>query len=728
LYSLDTDQKYKELEGTLDHIVYSNSSNGWSVIKLISRGKKITAVGNLAGVQPGEHLKLKGKWVHNPVYGPQFQVSRFSSLRPATLEGIEKYLSSGMIRGIGREMAKRLVASFGEGVLDMIEKHPERLTQVDGIGPVRAERIVKAWEKQKDIRDVMILLQSYGVSSAYAPRIYKAYGKDTIGILHNNPYRLAMDIYGIGFKTADKIASSMGISKQSPKRAKAGVLYVLGQLSDKGHVYFPYEDLVNITSEDLNIDKDIIENALKELSKESLVVMRKIANSSAVYLPSIYASESGVINRLSLIMKTAIKHVAIDTDKAMEWFESRHGITLADKQREAVSSAINSKVVIITGGPGTGKTTLIRAIIEILEKKGIRILLCAPTGRAAKRLGQATGRNAKTIHRLLEFNPSEMQFDRNQKRPLKLDMLIIDEFSMVDIVLFYNVLKALPNQARLILVGDVDQLPSVGPGNVLKDMIGSGKIKTVKLERIFRQARKSLIIVNAHRVNKGEIPYLSSRHGKRDFFFVKRESPEEILETVKEFVSSRIPGRFGFDPIDDIQVLAPMHKGLVGVSNLNNHLQALLNPSRNGIKRASNEFKLGDKVMQLRNNYELGVFNGDVGRISSIRQAKDDVEVRVDFYGRQVCYNLQNLDELSLAYACSVHKSQGNEFPAVVIALHSQHYIMLKRNLLYTAITRGKRLVVIVGNFKAIAMAVNNIKENERYTSLRQRLREETLL
>ncbi len=725
---LKEDHDYREVEGTLDHIVYFNSSNGWSVIRIISKGRKITAVGNLAGIQPGEHLKLKGKWVHNPVYGPQFQVSSFSSLRPATTEGIEKYLSSGMIRGIGREMAKRLVGTFGEAVLDMIENHPERLTQVDGIGPVRAGRIVDAWKKQKDIREVMILLQSYGVSSAYAPRIYKAYGKDTIGILHDDPYRLAMDIHGIGFKTADRIASSIGISPQSHKRAKAGVLYVLGQLSDKGHVYFPYEGLVDTTSHDLDIERDIIEDAIKELSMGSLVFLENTGESKTVYLPSIYASESGVIARLSTIMKTSITPIPVDINRAIAWFESRHGITLAGEQRNAVSSAIKDKIIIITGGPGTGKTTLIRAIIEILEKKGIRIQLCAPTGRAAKRLGEATGRNARTIHRMLEFNPNEMQFDRNQKRPLKVDMLIIDEFSMVDIVLFYNVLKALPNHARLVLVGDADQLPSVGPGKVLEDLIASGKIKTVKLDRIFRQARKSLIVVNAHKVNRGEIPYLKPRQGKGDFFFIRRESPEDILETVKEFVASRIPERFGLDPIEDIQVMAPMHRGLVGVSSLNEHLQAILNPSRKGINRSGQRFAPGDKVMQLKNNYELGVFNGDIGRISSIRQLKNDAEVKVDFYNRQVCYNLHNLDELSLAYACSVHKSQGNEFPAVVIVLHTQHYIMLKRNLLYTAITRGKRLVVIVGNFKAIAMAVNNAKPNERYTSLKQRLLQEAPL
>jgi len=473
------------------------------------------------------------------------------------------------------------------------------------------------------------------------------------------------------------------------------------------------------------VDKVKVYQAIEDLSKETLLVIEKIGQDKAVYLKPLYLSEIGVAKGLKELSQTRQKAIRIDIEKAVSWFEARHAITLAPEQRDAISSAIKEKILVITGGPGTGKTTLIRAIIEILEKKGRRINLCAPTGRAAKRMSEATGRHAKTIHRLLEFNPRSMKFDRNSKRPLNTDMLIVDEASMVDIVMFYNVLKALPFTAQVIMVGDVDQLPSVGPGNVLGDIITCNMMKVVYLKKIFRQARKSLIIINAHRINQGQAPYTKAEYGKGDFFFIDRDEPEDVAETIKELVVKKIPKGFGFNPIHDIQVISPMHKGVIGVANLNKELQGLLNPSAKsrggeGITKGGQVFCIGDKVMQIRNNYELGVFNGDIGQIISIDDNNKEVLVRFDY--RVVRFEYSDMDELTLAYACSIHKSQGSEYPAVVIALHTQHYIMLQRNLLYTAVTRGKSLVVVVGNFKAMSMAINNIKKGTRHTFLKERL------
>ncbi len=717
----------QEIEGVLERIVYCNQENGWSVVKIsLEGGDQIaTAVGNLLGVQPGEYIRLKGMWVNNKEYGRQFQADTYTTVKPATLQGIERYLSSGMIKGIGKEMARRLVKAFGMDVLDIIENHKRRLTEVPGIGKVRAKRIVEAWERQKEIKDVMIFLQSHGVSSTYAIKIYKTYGREAMSIIRQDPYRLAIDIYGIGFRTADKVASSIGISPLSPKRIQAGLLYVLGGLTDKGHVYYPYHELCDETAGILDVDKVKVYQAIEDLSKETLLVIEKIGQDKAVYLKPLYLSEIGVAKGLKELSQTRQKAIRIDIEKAVSWFEARHAITLAPEQRDAISSAIKEKILVITGGPGTGKTTLIRAIIEILEKKGRRINLCAPTGRAAKRMSEATGRHAKTIHRLLEFNPRSMKFDRNSKRPLNTDMLIVDEASMVDIVMFYNVLKALPFTAQVIMVGDVDQLPSVGPGNVLGDIITCNMMKVVYLKKIFRQARKSLIIINAHRINQGQAPYTKAEYGKGDFFFIDRDEPEDVAETIKELVVKKIPKGFGFNPIHDIQVISPMHKGVIGVANLNKELQGLLNPSAKsrggeGITKGGQVFCIGDKVMQIRNNYELGVFNGDIGQIISIDDNNKEVLVRFDY--RVVRFEYSDMDELTLAYACSIHKSQGSEYPAVVIALHTQHYIMLQRNLLYTAVTRGKSLVVVVGNFKAMSMAINNIKKGTRHTFLKERL------
>lgn len=732
------------LEGILDRIVYANEENAWTVIRLLvpRRRDPVTAVGNLLGVQPGESLRLGGRWVTDRKYGEQFRVDSYVTIQPATLVGIERYLGSGLVRGIGKVMAARLVKHFGLLTLEVIDRLPDRLTEVPGIGPMRSTGIRRAWEEQRHIREVMVFLQSHGVSSAYAIKIYKTYRERAIAVVREDPYRLAADIFGIGFKTADRIAANLGIPSTSPRRAAAGVRHVLSELADQGHVFAPRRVLVEKTARMLEVEPAAIESAIDELAREGSVVVEGDVEEPvegdaerAVYLRALHIAESGVAKRVAQLLRPLGKPLAIDLERAIAWFEMRAGITLASGQRDAVGRALASKVLIITGGPGTGKTTLVNGIIQILERKGRSIQLAAPTGRAAQRLREATGREAKTVHRLLEWAPRTMGFERNAERPLDADVVILDESSMIDTVLAYHIVKALRPHCQLILVGDVDQLPSVGPGCVLGDLIRSGAVAVVKLVEIFRQAQASLIVVNAHRVNRGEMPFLRPAAAgppgpepgaSPDFFMVERAEPEEVLATVKRLVAERIPTRFHFDPIEDVQVLTPMHKGILGATHLNAELQALLNPSAPSITRGSRIFRVGDKVMQIRNNYALEVWNGDLGRVSAIDEVDREVEVRFD--DRRVTYDLGDLDELVLGYACSIHKSQGSEYPAVVIPLHTQHYVMLQRNLLYTAITRARRLVVIVGSRRALAIAVKNNPIRERYTRLAERLREEAAL
>jgi exodeoxyribonuclease V alpha subunit len=717
------------LEGILERVTYVNEENAWSVVRLAVPGKKdlVSVVGNLLGVQPGENLRLRGSWTQDRKYGEQFKAGGYVTVKPATLVGIEKYLGSGLVRGIGKVMAKRLVDLFGLSTLEVIEQEPERLREVDGIGPVRSGRIAKAWVEQKQIKDVMVFLQSHGVSTTFAIKIYKHYQDRSIAIVKENPYRLAIDIFGIGFKTADKIAGQLGISPSSPERAQAGVLHVLGELSNEGHVFFPRKKLLESASALLEIAPTIIETAIGVLAEAGQVVVEPILegggdaqDDQAVYLASLYRAESGSADLGRTLLRAPPCPITIDVEKAITWFEERQKISLAPEQREAISRAVTSKVLVITGGPGTGKTTLVNGIIQILEKKGRRILLAAPTGRAAKRMTETTGREAKTIHRLLEFDPKTMGFLRDRDRPLEADLVIVDESSMIDTVLAYNLLKAVPPPCQLVLVGDVDQLPSVGPGSVLQDVIRSEAVDVVRLQHIFRQAEASLIVVNAHRVNHGEMPRLPPPGASADFFFVEKNEPEEVLETVKLVVQERIPGKFGFDPVSDVQVLTPMHRGLLGAASLNAELQALLNPQGASVVHGSRLFRTGDKVMQIRNNYDLDVFNGDIGRIGAIDE--EDRTVSVEFDGRSVTYERADLDELVLAYACSIHKSQGSEYPCVVLPIHTQHYVMLQRNLLYTGITRARKLVVLVGTKRALAIAVKNDEMEMRFTQLAARL------
>jgi exodeoxyribonuclease V alpha subunit len=713
--------------GLIERITYYNEENDFIVAKLQEKDKRelTTIVGNLSGINPGESLKLTGRWVHNKKFGEQFQVENYEITVPATVHGIKKYLGSGLIKGIGPIMAERIVKKFALDTLDIIEKTPERLSEVDGIGPKRIAMITKAWEEQKEIKEIMIFLQGHGVSAAYSAKIYKQYRDRSIEVVKGNPYRLAHDIHGIGFITADKIAQNIGIDPKSLIRAKAGVIYVLNELTDEGHVYYPENDLIRKAKEILKVDEEIVAKAITELSGEKEIFIEDINVGEvhkAVYLAPFYVAETGIAQWLRRLKESPSNIRPIHPEKAIEWVQQKLNIELAEKQKEAITLAATSKVLVITGGPGTGKTTIITAILRIFQQLKIRIFLAAPTGRAAKRMSETTSWEAKTIHRLLEYSPQKGGFKKDQDDPLEADVVIIDEASMVDTLLMYHLLKAILPHAHLILVGDVDQLPSVGPGNVLKDIIDSGVFTAVRLTEIFRQAQESMIIVNAHKVNQGDFPLLKDpeRREPSDFYFIQEEDPEKILGQVITLCAERIPNRFGFHPIKDIQVLTPMHKGVIGAINLNIELQKTLNSNQQGITHESRTFKLGDKVMQTTNNYDKEVFNGDIGWVSKIDQ--ENREITIDFDGRLITYDYSDLDEVVLAYAISVHKSQGSEYPAVVLPVTTQHYMLLQRNLIYTGITRAKKLVVLIGTKKALAIAIRNNKPQLRFTHLSGRL------
>ena len=720
---------FVEIKVQIERITYYNEESGYTIAKarLGGRHDLVTVVGNLLAVNPGGVLKLTGEWHFHPKFGEQFKITSYEPVVPATVTGIERYLGSGLIKGIGPVMAKRLVSKFGPDTLNVIETDVRQLNEVEGIGQKRIEMIQKAWDNQKEIRDVMLFLQGHGVSPAYGAKIFRQYGRESVKIVRENPYRLATDIFGIGFITADRIAEKLGISKDSQAMAEAGILYVLDQLSSEGHVYYPYGPLIEECKRILGVDKEPIVKAFGKISLDRKIVIEDPnkeeieENNKAVYLSRLYVSEVGVAEKLKALMQVPKNLAPFDGDKAVEWVQGELKMMLAENQKQAVREALERKVMVVTGGPGTGKTTIINSIIRICEKAGQRVLLAAPTGRAAKRMTEATGHEAKTIHRLLEFSPKEAGFKRDENNPLEAHLLIIDEVSMVDTVLMHYFLKAVPKEAALILVGDVDQLPSVGAGNVLRDIIDSGVIPTVRLTEIFRQARESLIVVNAHRVNSGEMPALSYQKDlPRDFYFFEIEEPEKVLEKIIELCKEKIPQKFGYDPGSDIQVLTPMHRGTVGASILNAELQKHLNTSPDELVRGGKILKVGDKVMQIRNNYDKDVFNGDIGRI--VRIDREEQEVIVDYDGSRVSYDYSDLDEIVTAYAVSVHKSQGSEYPVVVMPVLTQHYMLLQRNLLYTGITRGKKLVILVGTKKAMAIAVKNNKPQKRYTLLRERL------
>jgi exodeoxyribonuclease V alpha subunit len=719
-----------DLQGQIERITYTNDDNGFTIAKVKIYGHRdlVTVVGILMAPTPGEILKMRGEWANHPKYGEQFKVVHYRSMVPASVYGIQKYLSSGLIKGIGPVMAKRIVKKFGKGTLDIIENEIEKLTKVNGIGPKRIGMIKKAWAEQKEIREVMIFLQSHGVSSGYATKIFKQYESRSIAVVKQNPYRLATDIFGIGFVTADQIAEKLGFAKDSELRAEAGILYVLNHLSEEGHVYYPYELLIEKCQEILQVGREVVVNAFGSITLEKRIVIEDLnqdieefkENNKAVYLSKFFVSETSIASRMKTLIGVPKSIRKIDSDKAIDWVQKHLSITLAKNQVEAVRCAVEKKVMIITGGPGTGKTTIINAILKIFSRLGVKILLAAPTGRAAKRMNETTGHEAKTIHRLLEYSIQKGGFQKNEEKPLDCHLIILDEASMIDTILLYHLLKAIPPEATFILVGDVNQLPSVGAGNILKDMIASGAVPVVELNEIFRQAKESLIIVNAHKINNGVLPSLELSGPKDDFYFIEQEDPGRVLSIILELTKDRIPTRFGLDPVDDIQVLTPMHKGTVGAGNLNVELQKALNPGEDGLVRGNKNFRVNDKVMQIKNNYDKEVFNGDIGRITSIDQ--ENHEVKISFDGRDVPYDYTDLDEIVLAYAVSVHKSQGSEYPAVIVPILTQHYILLQRNLIYTAVTRGRRLVVVIGTRKALSIGIGNDKTEKRYTYLRYRL------
>ncbi len=709
------------LIGQVERITYQNDENGYTIAKVAVDGELelVTVVGNLCGPMLGEILDMQGRWGVHPTYGSQFKVASFKAIAPASLEGIERYLASGVIKGIGPSMAAKIVESFGVETLDVLEHEPYRLPSIPGIGKRKAEAIRLAWSDTKDVRQVMIFLQSYEVSPAYAARIYNTYGRDAINLITENPYRVAMDIPGIGFMMADRIAQNLGFERNSEQRAEAGILYVLNQLNLEGHVYYPQAELVSRSCEILKVDETIVLGALDELNVKRLIMVDHVDKRDVIYLSRFYRYEEGIAASLLSIHNTPKFLPPFDVDYAIEQVQAGLSFELAEKQQEAVRMAVSSGVSVISGGPGTGKTTIMLAILNILHAQHATIQLAAPTGRAAKRLGEAAGHEASTIHRLLEYTLSE-GFKRGPDNPLEADFIVVDEASMVDTSLMYYLLRAIPSSSSLILVGDVDQLPSVGAGMVLADIINSGEIPVVILDEIFRQAGESMIISNAHLINHGMMPDLS-QSVDTDFFFINREDPEAVLETVLALATENIPQRFALDPIKDIQILSPIHRGPVGVGSLNDSLQRMLNREKREVLINQRAFKLHDKVMQLRNDYMKEVYNGDIGRVVHISSA--DQEVVISYDGRDVVYDFNEMEDVALAYAVTVHKSQGSEYPAVIIPIVTQHYMMLQRNLIYTAISRGKRLVVMVGSKRALAMAVKNDRTQQRYTNLQGRIR-----
>jgi exodeoxyribonuclease V alpha subunit len=712
------------LAGLVERVTFHNAENGFCVLRAKARGHRdpVTVVGHAATISAGEWIMASGEWVNDRTHGQQFKARFLKTSAPTSIDGIEKYLGSGMIRGIGPVYAKKLVRAFGEKVFDVIEAEPKRLREVTGIGPVRARRITDAWAEQKVVREIMVFLHENGVGTARAVRIYKTYGADAVQVMTENPYRLARDIRGIGFKTADAIAMKLGIEKTAMIRVRAGISFALTEAMDEGHCGLPTDELIPLAEELLEVPQDLIRTALDLELSEGTVIADHVGETPCVFLADLYRAERGIADRLMRLVNGTLPWPWIDPDKALPWVEQRTGLQLAESQRTAIRLALVSKVLVITGGPGVGKTTIVNSILRVLSAKGAKLLLCAPTGRAAKRMTETTGFEAKTIHRLLEVDPKGGGFKRDSDNQLACDLLVVDEASMVDVMLMQALMKAVPDSATLLIVGDIDQLPSVGPGQVLADVIASGAVPVVRLTEVFRQATASRIIVNAHRINQGSMPDLNPPGVDSDFYFVQADDPETAVPRIVELVKTRIPKRFGLDPIRDIQVLCPMNRGGVGARSLNIELQAALNPAgERKVERFGWTFAPGDKVMQIENDYDKEVYNGDIGYIDDVDP--DAGELNASFDGRSVTYGFGELDTLVPAYAATIHKSQGSEYSAVVIPIMTQHYAMLQRNLLYTGITRGKRLVVLVGQKKAVAIAVRNVSGRRRWSKLDEWLR-----
>jgi len=707
----------ERLTGTVASVLYRNEATGYTVCTLQPSGRdvaSVTVVANTAALWAGEELIAEGRWVRHPQHGRQFQAELIQCITPTSVEGLRRYLSSGLIRGVGPVMAERIVAVFGAKTIEVIEQESKRLEEIEGIGPHRRQMIRESWVEQRAVRDIMIFLQAHGIGTAQAARIYRQYGADAIAVVKRNPYRLCADVWGIGFQTADRIALRVGIPPESPLRACAGLAHLLLTLAEEGHCFALEAELVLQTQAVLEIPTEVVAEALAD----ELAHGRLVREQDRVYLRGLFEAERRVAGHLRQMLATPSRFPPIPTEKAVAWAERKMGIELAPAQRDALQAALASKVAIITGGPGVGKTTIIRALVEIFGARKLVVHLAAPTGRAAKRMAEATCREAQTLHRLLKYQPAERAFAFNADHPLEGDAFIVDESSMIDIRLMEQFVQALPPHACLVLVGDIDQLPSVGPGNVLRDAIHSGAIPCRRLTTIFRQDASGLIVRNAHHVNHGEM--FETGEGPGDFYFIETAEPALILERVLDLVTRRMPQKFHFDPMREIQVLSPMRRGPLGAENLNAVLQQALNPTGPSLPRGGAVFRRGDRVMQIRNNYDKEVFNGDIGCVQAVDEA--DRALVVAFDGRPVRYEVADLDELQLAYVCTIHKSQGSEYPAVVVLLHTQHFKLLQRNLLYTAITRGRKLVCVVGSAKAVGIAIRNNEVRERRTTLRERL------
>jgi exodeoxyribonuclease V alpha subunit len=698
------------LEGEVARITF-RSDDGYTVFSLQSKDRAVTCVGHFARLTVGDEIRLKGDWVVHPRYGKQFNVTGYEVVPPQTDEGLIRYLSSGLIPGVGKSIAERMVRRFGSATLEIIDKHPDRLLRVEGLGKKRVSAIKKAWKEHRELSELMVFFESHGVRAGNALKIYRQYGTEAIEIVRENPYRLASEVWGIGFTTADRIATHLGIEPDAPVRVRAGIAFALSQASDEGHVYLPEDFLRDRCVSLLGVDEACFESALEHLVKDEILV----CDGGRVYLPLLFAAEQSITESFRGLLEDESETVTGNVDKVLDNIQSEYSMEFDPSQVSAIKQGLASRALVITGGPGTGKTTIVRAFVRIFASRGLEVSLCAPTGRAAKRMSELAGRPAKTIHRMLEFNPQDGFFRRNAETPLEADVVIVDETSMLDVILASALLKAVRPGTSIIFVGDVDQLPPVGPGSFLRDVITSGAVPVARLSRIFRQAEGGDIVENAHRINAGEYPEFSK--GEGDFYLIEKENPGQVAGEIVDLCSRRLPERFGLDRVSDIQVLSPMYKGDAGATNLNQMLQQAINP--HGEKIEEIRFRIGDKVMQLRNNYDKMVFNGDIGQVVDSDPEEGTIRIRFDF---EVDYDRAELDEITLAYAITVHKSQGSEFPCIVMPVLTQHYIMLYRNLIYTAVTRAKRLVVLVGTRKAMALAVRNIRSDQRFSSLADRL------